>query len=100
MTLRTQIKMLVAFAFIAASAAAMLIGPSTHAQDNKSSFSPVVEEPFAVVLKRDKANKARVMAEHQKLLEARYDLSRRVDPSVTMTRGKPIPVGPTARLKS
>jgi cytochrome c peroxidase len=105
MTLRIQIKMLVALAFIAASAAAMLISPSTHAQDNskkaepQSSFTPVVEEPFAVVLKRDKANKARVMAEHQKLLESRYDLSRHVDPSVTMTRGKPISVGPTARLK-
>ena len=105
MNLRTQIKMLVALAFITASVAVMLISPSTHAQDNgkkgepQSSFTPVVEEPFAVVLKRDKANKARVMAEHQKLLEARYDLSRHVDPSVTMTRGKPIPVGPTARLK-
>ncbi|MEN3335957.1 MAG: hypothetical protein V7641_5322 [Blastocatellia bacterium] len=104
MTLRTQIKMLVALAFITASVAAIWISPSTHAQDNNkkgepSSFTPVIEEPFAVVMKRDKANKARVMAEHQKLLESRYDLSRHVDPSVTMTRGKPIPVGPTARLK-
>ncbi len=40
------------------------------------------------------------MAAHQRLLEARYDLSRRVDDSVKMTRGKPIPVGPTAKLKS
>ena len=40
------------------------------------------------------------MAEHQRLLEERYDLSRRVDENVRMTRGKPIPVGPTAKLKS
>jgi cytochrome c peroxidase len=64
-----------------------------------SSFSPVIEEPFDVVRARDKAAKAGVMAEHQRLLEARYDLTRRVDESVRMTRGKPIPVGPTARLK-
>ncbi|HEX2268402.1 MAG TPA: hypothetical protein VHH35_02655, partial [Pyrinomonadaceae bacterium] len=37
---------------------------------------------------------------HQRLLETRYDLSRRVDESVRMTRGKPIPVGPTAKLKA
>jgi cytochrome c peroxidase len=40
------------------------------------------------------------MAEHQRYLESRYDLSRRVDNNVRMTRGKSIPVGPTARLKA
>ena len=68
-------------------------------QQRPSSFSPVIEEPFDVVRARDKAAKARVMAEHQRLLEERYDLSRRVDENVRMTRGKPIPVGPTAKLK-
>ena len=68
-------------------------------QQRPSSFSPVIEEPFEVVRDRDKAAKARVMAEHQRRLEARYDLSRRVDENVKMTRGKPIPVGPTAKLK-
>lgn len=73
---------------------------SVYAQDGKpaSSFSPVIEEPFETVLARDKANRQRVMAEHLKYLEERYDLSKRVDPSVTMTRGKPIPVGPAAKL--
>ena len=52
-----------------------------------------------MVRARDKASKATVAAAHQRLLEERYDLSRRVDESVRMTRGKPIPVGPTARLK-
>ena len=52
-----------------------------------------------MVLARDKANKARVAAAHQRVLEERYDLSRRVDEGVRMTRGKPIPVGPTAKLK-
>ena len=69
-------------------------------QQRPSSFTPVVEEPFEVVRARDKAAKAGVMAAQQRLLEQRYDLSRRVDESVKMTRGKPIPVGPTAKLKS
>ena len=81
--------------------AVLLVSNAARAQQQRpSSFSPVIEEPFDVVRARDKANKARVMAEHQRLLEARYDLSRRVDDNVKMTRGKPIPVGPTAKLKS
>lgn len=98
MTKSKRTKMLAIVVFVVMSAAAMFISPRARAQ--KSSFGGVVEEPFAVVLKRDKEAKSRVMAEHQKMLEARYDLSRRVDANVTMTRGKPIPVGPTARLKS
>jgi cytochrome c peroxidase len=65
-----------------------------------SSYTPVVEERFEVVRDRDKAAKDTVMAEHMKLLESRYDLSLRVDPNVRMTRGKPIPVGPTAILRN
>jgi cytochrome c peroxidase len=107
MSLSTRIKLLIALAFVAATIATMFNSPHAQAQDggkkmqgeSQSSYTPVVEEPFAVVLKRDKSNKSRVMSEHQKLLESRYDLSRHVDPGVTMTRGKPIPVGPTARLK-
>jgi cytochrome c peroxidase len=107
MTNSTRIKILVTSVFIVAVIAAVVINPQARAQDNagrqnqqQSSFSPVIEEPFAVVLSRDKAAKARVMAEHRKLLDARYDLSRRVDPNLKMTRGKSIPVGPTARLRS
>ena len=81
--------------------AACLVNNASRAQQQKpSSFTPVVEEPFDVVRARDKAAKSRVMAAAQRLLEQRYDLSRRVDQSIRMTRGKPIPVGPTARLKS
>jgi cytochrome c peroxidase len=79
---------------------ATLVTQKSRAQQPKaSSYSPVVEEPFDVVRARDKAAKAGVMAAHQRLLEERYDLRRRVDDSVRMTRGKPIPVGPTAKLK-
>ena len=80
--------------------AILLVTAGVRAQQQRpSSFSTVIEEPFDVVRARDKANKAGVMAAHQRLLEERYDLRRRVDESVRMTRGKPIPVGPTAKLK-
>jgi cytochrome c peroxidase len=51
------------------------------------------------IMKADVAAKPGVMAAHQKLLESRYDLTPRLDPNVKMTRGKPIAVGPTARLR-
>jgi cytochrome c peroxidase len=82
--------------------AAVLVTQGSRAQQQQppSSYMPVIEEPFNIVLARDKAAKPRVMAAAQRLLEQRYDLRRHVDENVRMTRGKPIPVGPTARLKS
>src|SRR5438132_150255 len=107
MNTSAHVKLLVILAFTSASVALLVVSPRTGAQSpvpaqaqQTSSFTPVIEEPFDVVRARDKAAKARVMAAHQKLLEARYDLRRRVDESVRMTRGKPIPIGPTARLKN
>ena len=44
------------------------------------------------------ANKPKVMATQRKLLESRYNLEAKLDPAVKMSRGKPIAVGPTARL--
>jgi cytochrome c peroxidase len=105
-----RVKLFVILAFASVFVALLLVGPRTgahsrppqskSADQQPSSFTPVVEEPFEVVRARDKAAKSRVMAEHQKLLEDRYDLRRHVDENVRMTRGKPIPVGPTARLKN
>lgn len=101
MTRTKRIRILVSVVCFLSLAAILLVNERVRAQQQRpSSFSPVIEEPFDVVRARDKAAKARVMAEHQRLLEERYDLSRRVDESVRMTRGKPIPVGPTAKLKS
>jgi cytochrome c peroxidase len=109
MSTSRRIKLLAVFAFVVVFAAVLFVGQQTDAQSRsqqpkpedqqQSSFSPVVEEPFDVVRARDKANKSRVMAAHMRLLEERYDLRRRVDPNVRMTRGKAIPVGPTAKLK-
>jgi len=88
------------FVLMLSVVAILLVTTGVRAQQQRpSSFSPVIEEPFEIVRARDKANKASVMAAHQRLLDERYDLRRRVDESVQMTRGKPIPVGPTAKLK-
>ncbi len=53
---------------------------------------------FEEVMKADVADKAKIMAEQRRLLESRYDLKRRAVEGLTMTRGKPVPVGPTARM--
>ncbi len=100
----TRTKTLLVVVCVLSITATLLITGAVRAQQQQekqrpSSFTPVVEEPFDVVRARDKAAKAGVMAAQQRLLEERYDLSRRVDESVKMTRGKPIPVGPTAKLK-
>ncbi len=44
------------------------------------------------------ANKPNVLARQRRLLEGRYNLEPRFDPEATMSRGKPLVVGPTARL--
>lgn len=56
-------------------------------------------EKFEETMKADEAAKPEVMAAHKKLLESRYNLEPKLDESVKMTRGKPIAVGPTAKLK-
>jgi hypothetical protein len=40
------------------------------------------------------------MATQRQLLESRYNLEPRFDPAARMSRGKPLVVGPTARLPS
>jgi cytochrome c peroxidase len=96
-----RIRVLISLIFVLSITAVLIITEAARAQQQRpSSFSPVIEEPFDVVRARDKAAKAGVMAAHQRLLEERYNLARRVDDGVRMTRGKPIPVGPTAKLKS
>ncbi len=103
MKMTTRLKLLVALGFAVALVAGLFLNPGAEAQnpkEQKSSFMPVIEEPFDVVMKRDKANKPRVMAAAKRLLESRYDLTAHTDPSVKMTHGKPLAVGPTARVKN
>jgi cytochrome c peroxidase len=55
-------------------------------------------QPAEEIMNNDMAEKPKVTAAQQKLLEQRYDLKARLDPSAKMSRGKPLAVGPTARL--
>jgi cytochrome c peroxidase len=54
---------------------------------------------FDEVYQADAAEKPKVMAKQKELLEKRYNLKPKLSPEVKMSRGKPIPVGPTARLQ-
>src|SRR5579885_2457084 len=58
----------------------------------------VGKESFQAMLTRDKAEKDEYMARQKKLLEERYELASRPDDKVTMSRGKPIQVGPAVKL--
>ena len=55
-------------------------------------------QTFQEGMKADVEAKAKVMADQRKLLETRYNLEPKLDPEAKMSRGKPLPVGPTARL--
>lgn len=55
-------------------------------------------QPPDEIVQKETANKAAIMAAQHALLERRYNLEPKLDPQATMSRGKPLPVGPTARL--
>jgi cytochrome c peroxidase len=69
-------------------------------QKRESSYSPVIEENIDSVIVQDTRRKASVMKLHLDMLNDRYDLSKHQTIEVMMSRGKPLPVGPTARLKN
>ena len=50
------------------------------------------------IMTSEAAARRGIMSAQKELLESRYDLTPKSDPEVTMSRGKPVPVGPTARL--
>jgi cytochrome c peroxidase len=52
------------------------------------------------IMKQLMANRPKVMQAQRELLESRYDLTPKLDPEAKMSRGKPLAVGPTVRLKS
>jgi len=53
---------------------------------------------FQEIFEKESAAKADVMQAQKKLLASRYVLEPKLDPEVKMSRGKPLAVGPTARL--
>ena len=74
----------------------------TFAQKAKvvSSYGPVNQDVGFDQIKADRMKvKADRAKEHKDMLNARYDLSKKTSPDVVMSGGKPIPVGPTAKLQ-
>lgn len=67
------------------------------ARDPLNSKEPMMT--FDQIMSADIEAKPGVMATQRALLESRYDLAPRPRPGVTMTRGKPVLMGPTAKLK-
>jgi cytochrome c peroxidase len=53
---------------------------------------------LAEIMKMDIEAKPKVMAKHLQWLEQHFNLQPSLDPEVKMSRGKPLPVGPTAKL--
>lgn len=65
-----------------------------------TSYSPVaLTKPFEETMSEAKAAKPALMKRHMSVLKERYNLSEKTDPTATMSGGKPLPVGPTAKIK-
>ncbi|HSP77627.1 MAG TPA: hypothetical protein VLQ93_03815, partial [Myxococcaceae bacterium] len=65
----------------------------------RNSFgTPVLDEPFADWMARMSRQRPAVDRAARESLTRRFELSCRTDPKATMSRNKPLPVGPTARL--
>ena len=68
-------------------------------QRGETSYFPVdIKEPFQTILARMKAAQPAIQKRQTDLLAERYDLANRPATGATMSRGKPIQVGPTAKL--
>ena len=72
----------------------------SHAAEKPSSYAPVKEEELSAVMSRMKAAKAGINQRQKTLLDARYDLSNRPAPGVTMSRGKAVQAGIRVKLPS
>jgi cytochrome c peroxidase len=83
-------------------AAAVCIGAIVYAQQGKvvSSYGPTNQDTTFEQIKAARIGvKAGIAKQHMNLLNSRYDLSKKTTTEVTMSAGKPVPVGPTARLQ-
>lgn len=60
--------------------------------------SPKPMMTFEEIMKKDISEKPKVMEAQRKLLSSRYNLTPKLDPTVKMSRGKPVAVGPAAKL--
>jgi cytochrome c peroxidase len=64
-----------------------------------TSFQPVaIDQPFAATMAHDVAAKPAIEAEHQALLDERYDLGDHPAQGITLERGKPLQEGVRVKL--
>jgi hypothetical protein len=82
------------------SAPAAAPGSQPAAASSYDQITPLLlgQETFRARLDKDRADNPAVTTRQRTLLDERYDLSPRPHATQTMSRGKPVPVGPTARL--
>lgn len=79
----------------------MVLSFSNASFAKETSYAPVsITKTFAEIMKEDSQNKSALMKKHNKLLNERYNLSGKVDSKITMSGGKPLPIGPTVKLKN
>lgn len=72
---------------------------TVRAKDMPSSYAPVaIKEDFAGTMQRMKADKPKIIARQQALLEERYDLRKQPADGILMSGGKAIQTGIRARL--
>ena len=64
--------------------------------------APPAQDPYKSAeeaMQKDSADKPKVMAKQKELLADRYSMECRTQSGITMTKGKPQPIGPTVKLK-
>ena len=90
---------LIFIAVILAAIVSLLGQSATTAQDNKSSYMPVVDkEDFSTTHDRMSAAKGEIMKRQMDLLAERYDLSNQPAHGVVMDRRKPVQEGVRVKL--
>ncbi|MDA3898172.1 MAG: cytochrome B6 [Desulfobacteraceae bacterium] len=79
-----------------------IVGAVAYAKQEKivSSYGPTNQDMTFEQIKAERmAVKAERAKEHMKMLESRYDLSKKTSDKVFMSGGKAVPTGPTANLQ-
>jgi len=99
--MNAQTKRTLALIGIVGLLATVTITIVVHAQQEKvsSSYGPTNQDmTFEQIKAARLAVKAQRAKEHMDLLNSRYALARKTTSEVAMSGGKPVPVGPTAKL--
>lgn len=97
-----RIRLRVSSIVLGVAVVGLTLSPAPRAGEGKveSSYGPTNQTQTFEQIKAERlAVKATRAKEHKMLLSTRYDLSKKTDPAATMSGGKALPLGPTARLQ-